>query len=301
MPIHLQIGGYHIQVEEPDHRSGVAWPLPPFDRFITERPSPPDIHVTVRIVRALPVFSKGPLRFDACHGLWSLFESDSGLLLECLDTRTLEPRIHALVSPDFSTVEAAVLEQTIEGTTGWVPMQVFNPVVELCLVSRVALDGGIVLHAAGVLSSHQGLIFTGPSGAGKSTLAQRFADQGASVLSDERIILRTDGEQIIAYGTPWVGSGRHAMNASGSVTGLYCIRHGAEAHRIETMNPGHIVSAILQQSFLPHWDRPAMNATLAFLGALIQRVPCRRLACLNQPDVVDFLSRQPAVWSPVLS
>ena len=52
MPIHLQIGGYHIQVEEPDHRSGVAWPLPPFDRFITERPSPPDIHVTVRIVRA---------------------------------------------------------------------------------------------------------------------------------------------------------------------------------------------------------------------------------------------------------
>ncbi len=301
MPIQLQIGGYHIQVEEPDHRSAVAWPLTPFDRFITDRFSPPDIHVTVRIVRTLPILPKGPLRFDACHGLWSLFETDSGLLLECLDTRTLQPRIRALLTPDFSTVQAHVLEHLVDEQPGWVPMQVFNPIVELCLVSRVALDGGLVLHAAGVLSSQQGLIFTGPSGAGKSTLAQRFADQGASVLSDERIILRIDGERIVAYGTPWVGSGRHAMNASGSVTGLYCIRHGAEAHRIDTMNPGHIVSALLQQSFLPHWDRPAMNSTLAFLGTLIQRVPCRRLACLNQPDVVDYLSRQPAAWSLVPS
>ena len=104
---------------------------------------------------------------------------------------------------------------------------------------------------------------------------------------------------MVAYGTPWVGSGQYAKNASGPVTGLYCIRHGTQSHRIETMRPGAIMSVILQQCFLPHWDREAMDSTLAFLSDMIQRVPCRSLAFLKQPDIVDYLDHQPADLSLV--
>jgi hypothetical protein len=294
MRIDLNIGGYGILIDEPADYPACAWPLLPFDRFIGPSDSPPAITVEVQIVGTLPVLSTGPVRFDACHGLWTLFESDAGLVLDCLDPQTLHPRIRATLAHDFSAVRASVLEQTVEGITGWVPMQVLNPLVELCLVTRVARDGGIVLHSAGVLSPKGGYIFTGPSGAGKSTLSQLFAEGGASVLSDERMIVRRSEGGVVAYGTPWVGSGRYATNASGRVTDLYCIRHGAQSHRIETMSPCAIMSAILQQCFLPHWDREAMDSTLAFLSELIQRVPCRGLAFLKQPDIADYLDHQPA-------
>ncbi len=299
MHIHLYIAGYRIRIEEPDNYPSIGWPLSPFDQFLTE-PSPrPHISLDLQIVRELPFFGRGSVRFDACHGLWTLFESDAGFALECLDTQTLQPRILATLSPDFTTVQAFVLEQSVEGMTGWVPMQVLNPIVELCLLTRVARDGGIVLHSAGVLSTKGGYIFTGPSGAGKSTLAQLFAKGGASVLSDERMIVRRSGNGVVAYGTPWVGSGQYAKNESGTVTGLYCIRHGAHSHRIETMSPGVIMSVILQQCFLPHWDREAMDSTLAFLSDVIRRVPCRRLAFLKQPDIVDYLDHQSADLSLV--
>lgn len=286
-------------MEEPNNYHSVAWPMSPFDRFLTVSHPSPHISLDVRIVRELPVFARASVRFDACHGLWTLFESDAGFVLECLDTQTLRPRILATLSPDFSTVQAFVLEQTVEGMTGWVPMQILNPIVELCLVTRVARDGGIVLHSAGVLSPKGGYIFTGPSGAGKSTLAQLLAEAGASVLSDERMIVRRSGDGVDAYGTPWVGSGQYAKNASGPVTGLYCIRHGSQSHRIETMNPGAIMSAILQQCFLPHWDREAMDSTLAFLSDFVRQIPCRSLAFLKQPDIVDYLDHQSANLSLV--
>ena len=299
MEIHLQIAGYRIRMVEPDNHPSVAWPMSPFERFLAEPYHTADISLDVRIVRHLPVLAKDPIRFDACHGLWTLFESDAGFVLECLDTQTLRPRILATLSPDYSTVQALVLEHDVEGMTGWVPMQVLNPIVELCLVTKVARDGGIVLHSAGVLSPKGGYIFTGPSGAGKSTLAQLFAEGGASVLSDERMIVRRSGSGVVAYGTPWVGSGQYAKNASGPVTGLYCIRHGTQSHRIETMSPGAIMSVILQQCFLPHWDREAMDSTLAFLSDMIHHVPCRSLAFLKQPDIVDYLDHQSADLSLV--
>jgi hypothetical protein len=299
MQIHLHIAGYRIRMEEPNNYPSLAWPMSPFDRFLAEPFHTADINLGVRIVRELPVLARGSVHFDACHGLWTLFESEAGFILECLDTQTLRPRILAALSPDYSTVQAFVLEQDVEGMTGWVPMQVLNPIVELCLVTRVSRGGGIVLHSAGVLSPQGGYIFTGASGAGKSTLARLFAERGASVLSDERMIVRRSGSGVVAYGTPWVGSGQYAKNVSGHVTGLYCIRHGTQSHRIETISPGAIMSVILQQCFLPHWDREAMDSTLAFLSDVIQRVPCRSLAFLKQPDIVDYLYHQSANLSLV--
>jgi hypothetical protein len=299
MQIHLHIAGYRIRMVEPDNHPFIAWPMSPFDQFLAEPCHTVDINLDVRIVRELPVLARGSIRFDACHGLWTLFESEAGFILECLDTQTRRPRIIATLVPDYSTVQAFVLEQTVEGMTGWVPMQVLNPIVELCLVTRVARSGGIVLHSAGVVFPKGGYVFTGPSGAGKSTLAQLHADAGASVLSDERMIVRKSGSGVVAHGTPWVGSGHYAKNASGPVTALYCIRHGVTSHRIEAMRPGAIMSAILQQCFLPHWDREAMDSTLAFLSTMIRTIPCQSLAFLKQPDIVNYLDHHSADLSLV--
>ncbi len=261
---------------------------------------PPDIVARVTVTKALPTHPKGLLRFDACHGLWQLYETDAGLLLETLDTKTHQPYSRSLINEDFSRIDVWTLGEEMSTAYGWVPMKIFNPVIEVCLLTRLAREGGLLLHSAGVLSRRGGHIFTGASGTGKSTLSSFFAERGASVLSDERMIIRKNGASFVAHGTPWVGSGAYAKNESGPVTGLFCIRQ-AQRHHTEALSPGAALSFILPQCFLPHWDRTAMEATLAFLGDLVLHVPCKSLAFAKHPDVIDFVHDQLASTALVTS
>jgi serine kinase of HPr protein (carbohydrate metabolism regulator) len=132
-------------------------------------------------------------------------------------------------------------------------------------------------------------VFAGESGAGKSTIAEWFAVRGATVLSDERVILRAHGAQFLVYGTPWVGSGNYAENDSAPISGLFEIGHGRDRHALAILPPAQCAARLLRQAILPYWDRLALENTLAFLATLTSRVPCRSLAFLKQADVVDVV------------
>jgi hypothetical protein len=292
MNIDLHIAGYRIRLTEAQDSPCISWPMHPFGAFLDRSDHYPDIEIAITIVEKLPNLSHGPLRFDACHGLWHLYETGSGLLLECLDTQTHQPCARALIAEDYSQIQIWTCGEQSGSALGWVPMKIINPIVEVCLLTRLARGGGILLHSAGVRAPTGGYIFTGASGAGKSTLSGFFDNSGASVLSDERMILRKNGDAFVMHGTPWVGSGAYAKNESGLLTELLCIGHGPE-HRRDSMSPSAVLSFLLPQCFLPHWDRTAMESTLAFLGDLIAHVPCRRLACAKQPDIVDYILNQP--------
>jgi hypothetical protein len=49
-------------------------------------------------------------------------------------------------------------------------------VLRTSLLSRLPLDGGLPLHAAGVVTERGAIAFFGPSGAGKATLAATSRD-----------------------------------------------------------------------------------------------------------------------------
>jgi len=291
MRIDLHIAGYRIRLTETQDAPPISWPLHPFGAFLDYSSHHPDIDLAITIVDELPNLSHGPLHFDACHGLWRLYEAGSGLLLESLDTKTHQPCARALIAKDFSHVDVWTRGEKTTSKMGWVPMKILNPIVEVCLLTRLAREGGLLLHSAGILSLSRGYIFTGASGTGKSTLSGFFDTSGAAVLSDERMIIRQNGSVFVMHGTPWVGSGAYAKNESGFLTELFCINHGP-AHRIESLSGSDVLAFLLPQCFLPHWDRTAMEATLALLSALITHVPCRRLSFAKHPDVVEYVQNQ---------
>jgi len=297
--IDLQIGGYTIRLDEPDGHACLNWPFALFKPFVRKHETPaldqtPDIVLTVRVVQRLPQIPHGPVLYDACHGLWTWHETAGGYLLESPNRSTHKPEARVLISADMASVTAWVLGHPLNGTThmAWEPLHIINPIVEACLLTRLARDGGLLLHAAGLLTEQYGFAFTGPSGAGKSTVAALYAARGALVLSDERIILRRIEGAVQMFGTPWPGNGRHARNQQGPLAGLFCIQHGTKAHRLSRMSPGEVAAFILPQCFLPHWDRTAMDNTLAFLGTLFETVDCFELAFVNRPDVVEFIAEQ---------
>ncbi|HXC68055.1 MAG TPA: hypothetical protein VN638_11585 [Nitrospiraceae bacterium] len=292
MKIDLEIGGYRISIDEPENHPRLAWPMPPFESFQTQPGSHPDINVKVTVASHLPELPRGPLRFDAAHGLWKLFESDDGLVIESISPNTHQLRACALVSDDYKSVCSWILPELQMGQVGWCPMHLFNPLVEVCLLSHMAREGTVLLHAAGLSSHEQGYLFTGASGAGKSTIADFFSERGARILSDERIIIRDIVGRFMIHGTPWVGSGNYAANKSCPLTQLFCISHGTGRHTMSSMPPRAVAQELLRQSFLPLWDRGAMLTTMEVVGDLVQHVDCRALAPLKSPDIVDFIFAQ---------
>lgn len=54
------------------------------------------------------------------------------------------------------------------------------------------------LHATCVAIDGQAVLLTGPSGSGKSDLALRLIDRGAALISDDLVVVRKEGSDIIA-------------------------------------------------------------------------------------------------------
>ena len=54
------------------------------------------------------------------------------------------------------------------------------------------------LHASTVAANGRAVVIMGPSGSGKSDLALRLLDRGFTLVSDDRTIVRRDGDRLIA-------------------------------------------------------------------------------------------------------
>ena len=60
------------------------------------------------------------------------------------------------------------------------------------------------LHASTVAMDGRAVLITGPSGAGKSDLALRLLDRGFTLVSDDRTIVRKDGDRLVASAPPTI-------------------------------------------------------------------------------------------------
>jgi hypothetical protein len=160
------------------------------------------------------------------------------------------------------------------------------------VLTMYLLDGaGVVLHAAGALVGCQGIALAGVSGAGKSTV-MRLADgrPGWQPLSDDRVILRLDGDLATIHGTPWPGEGQVAENLCGPLARLLFLDQ-ASTNEVRSLAPQEALGRLLRMVSVPWYDREYLGRALAACGGILERVPSALLAFRREQGALDAVER----------
>jgi hypothetical protein len=166
------------------------------------------------------------------------------------------------------------------------------PLDELLMIHLLAQGRGVEVHGCGLLdSAGRGYVFAGQSGAGKSTLARLWLNQpGVTLLSDERVVLRTDRDRITIHGTPWHGDAMLVSPQSGELAGVFLLNHSA-SHALAATGGSRAAARLLACSFLPFHSAAAVDRTARALEQVVSDVPCYDLWFAPDRSVIDVVTR----------
>jgi hypothetical protein len=148
------------------------------------------------------------------------------------------------------------------------------PLGELLFSHRLTASGGLVVHAGGVLVGGSAILFCGVSGAGKTTLSRLWRRHcpAATILSDDRVVVRARDGVFRAWGTPWHGTGRHASPRSGRIRAVLFLRRGTR-DKLVPLAPPAAAAMLLARSFPPIWSQRAMATALGTASRFVAAVP----------------------------
>ena len=163
------------------------------------------------------------------------------------------------------------------------------PMLEVLFVNLLSRGRGVLLHACAVSDNGRGFLFAGTSGAGKSTMADLWKERkGATILSDDRVIVREMDGCLWAYGTPWHGDVSLCSPERVRVDHVFVLRHGDE-NGVSRLEAPNALTGLFARSFPTYWYPEGMAFSLDFLGRVSQVVPCYELAFLPDPTTIDFV------------
>jgi hypothetical protein len=134
---------------------------------------------------------------------------------------------------------------------------------------------GVEVHGCGLVDSETGgHLFLGHSGAGKSTTTRLWKSlRQARVLSDDRIILHEQANEVRMYGTPWHGEAGFASSEKANIKRIFVLEHG-DNNDIVPLSQAQAVAELFARCFPPFYSHSALEHTLSFLHRIAQLVPC---------------------------
>jgi hypothetical protein len=248
-----------------------------------------DVEIDSGWARNLRIPESKPL-FES-QGLWSAFHEEGGTAFFFrTDFLGVAPYKYAWFNHDFSRGRVRLLKRYFDPEIPIYPLE--YPLDELLMIHRISRGEGVEVHACGVVTSDgAGRLFIGHSGAGKSTTSRLWlAQQGACVLSDDRIILRMVDGAPRMYGTPWHGDAGLAAQASAAVDRIYLLEHGQE-NEISILDPARATAELFARTFVPHHNAHGLQRTLEFLEQLTARVPVSRFQFVPNQSAIEVILR----------
>jgi len=222
--------------------------------------------------------------FDS-QPIWSLYQNRTESVIDIFDQHPDLRRF--LVFPQQPCDRADLF---FTAPAGQFITPFFGPTMELLMINYLARGQGVIIHGCGIELDGQGLLFAGESGAGKSTLANLWQrDKNATVLSDDRTLVRYIDGEFRMYGTPWHGEAKFGSPRGVRLADFFFLKHGTR-HSIRKLSAAESVSRMLQCSFPPYWNAAGMQFSLQFFDQLASGIGCRQLTFRPDESVLQFVN-----------
>lgn len=239
-----------------------------------------------------PIAPTGKLLFDGGHP-WQLY-ADAAERLFTFRSAINEQRPYksARFNADFSEGIVTLYRPHFEDQAAATIDPLDYPLDELLMIHFLSQGHGVAVHGCGLLDAGgRAYVFAGQSGAGKSTLARLCAGTpGLTLLSDERLIVRTDRPHPTVYGTPWHGDARFVSAASGPLAAILFLKQ-ASAHALLPVAGALAAARLFSCAFLPFHDAAAVECTVGAVARATASAPCYELQFTPERSVVDLLTR----------
>lgn len=163
-----------------------------------------------------------------------------------------------------------------------------DAVLRIVHTLMLARQGGFLLHSASATRNGKAFLFAGVSGAGKTTIS-RLAPPDATLLTDEISYVRNQGENYVAFGTPFTGElAKLGENTSAPVAALYLLAQGPE-NRIDPVGASDAGRELLANMLFFAEDEEFVH--LAFQAAcdFVDHVPVYRLTFVPDARVWEMI------------
>jgi hypothetical protein len=281
-----RIGGVVIALVCRDVRAGgrnqrFSCPEPGYAAFLTD--AEPDVVVESR-VGSLPDLGAWEPVFDS-NAVWRLYRQDGRWAVQLSSPERGAYRV-GIFSSGFLNGE---IHSTGDSAAVPEPFPLQFPLAELLMIHLLACGRGLLLHACAVRDGDDGVLFAGVSGAGKSTMASLWREHsGATLLSDDRVILREHEDGFWIYGTPWHGDAGAASPERARLRRIFLLRHGPENRAIPLLE-AQAGAALLVRAFPTFWDPPGMEFTLQLMDRLSRGTPAYALDFVPDGSVVKYV------------
>jgi hypothetical protein len=126
---------------------------------------------------------------------------------------------------EYGTLTA---ELDLDQRRGWGNVQswvyIADSLVRITMTLLALERDALLLHSSGVMLDGRVLVCFGPSGVGKTTVASSVPR--AQVLCDEMMLLRTDGDRVLAHSTPFHGDLGFSRPGAGELHTLVRLHQG---------------------------------------------------------------------------
>lgn len=148
------------------------------------------------------VFSGMPEENQALNYNWFVYNDNEDIVIKVdFDDHPQIKHIIAFLSEKKSQVRIDVVLN--DNTADAVKIDpLMHPLGSLLLLYLMHWKQGLLIHASGVSIDGSAYLFTGVSGIGKSTMSRLWAECGAQVLNDDRLVLRLMNNQVKVYNNP---------------------------------------------------------------------------------------------------
>jgi hypothetical protein len=276
--VRLRVAGLTLRARSPRTLPGLRLP-----RRLRPFAAAQGADILLEVVESEPPAPLPGQRLFDSGGLWSLYRHGSERLYVFREPVPGRPPLKAVRIDEG--LRRGVLHLPKGPQSGKAGYALGFPLDEVLFQHRLAREGGVFVHACAVRLAGGVALFCGASGAGKTTLARLGRREGLAVLSDDRVALRPRGARLLAFGTPWHGSGRFASPRSAPLRAVFFLRKAprSEATPLRT----GAASRLFSLSFPPLWDEAGVSRVLGACGRVASSVPAFELAFRKDGSALD--------------